>query len=296
MSLLTSEPISGLAVALLRRSLVLVGTVARVPGGEFSGPSGGQVTIRVPQPRTALEQSTPGDEISFVDIDEVPVTVELRHYYDATRVTDEDLTLSLESFGRQVLRPQVASVAQRAEDQLASVMNGLAAHAELEWAASPDVDADRETVLAIRETLTTNEVPAGDRHVAVAPDITTRLLRIPEFVRADQRGDNGSALEAATVGQVYGLTFVESAAIDAGTSVAYHTSAFGWGNRPPSLPRDVDATQAEDGGVTLRHVLAFDATRLATASVVSVFAGAAAVPDDDQGTIRRAVRVTTAAS
>lgn len=64
MALLTSAPISALAVELLRRQLVLVATVAKIPGEEYSGPSGGTVTIRVPQPRTANEQVTPGDLIT----------------------------------------------------------------------------------------------------------------------------------------------------------------------------------------------------------------------------------------
>ena len=297
MSLLTSEPISQLAVSLLRRSLVLVATVSRVPGEEYGGPSGGTVTIRVPQPRSANEQETPGAEITYTDVDETPVDVALKHFYDATRVTDEDLTLKLEDFGRQVLRPQVAAVAEKGEDQLATAMNGLTADGDIEWPASPDPDGDRDTVLAIREKLTTNKVPAGSRYVAVAPDITTRLLRIPELVKASERGDGGAALDDATIGHVYGLTFVESNAIDAGTSVAYHSSAFGWGNRPPVAPGGgADSSTARDGGVSLRHIIMFDPTRLATASVVSVFAGAAVVPENEAGTdIKRAIRVGTAA-
>lgn len=288
--MLTSKPISELAVELLHRSLVLVGTVARVPGEEYAGPSGGTVTIRVPQPRTAQEQVTPGQTITFNDIDEKPVDVTLRHFYDATRVTDEDLSLSLQNFGRQVLRPQVLAVAERAEDTLAAEMNGLDADSEIEWPLDPEPVADEDVVLAVRERMGDNGVPAGDRYVAVSTDIARRLLAIDKFTRADARG-SATALQKAILGELYGLTFVESAAIDKGSAVFYHASGFGFGNRPPVPPGGgADSTTAQEEGVSLRHILMFDPNRLSLASVVSVFAGASVVPEDG-ATISRALRI-----
>ncbi len=296
MPVLTSAPISNLAVELLRRSLVLVGTVSRVPAPEYSGPSGGVVTLRVPTPRTANEQATAGSVITYSDLDEVPVAVTVRHFYDACRVSDEDLSMAITDFGRTVLLPQVAAVAERAEDEIAAAMNGLAADATIEWAAAPNVDADLATVLAARERLAIDGVPAGSRYLAVAPDIATRLLSVPMLVRADERGQT-NALDEAIVGRIYGLTVVESAALDAGSAIAYHQSGFAFGSMPPvSPPGGVDSTTASDGGVSLRHLLAFDATRLATGSVVSVFAGASVVTDDEAGTTHnRAIRIDTGA-
>jgi hypothetical protein len=278
---LTSAPISKLAIELLTRSLVLVNTVARVPGDEYGGPSGGTVTIRVPQPRTANEQSTPSATITLVDQDEWPVDVTLSHIYDGIRVSDEDLSLKIEDFGRQVLRPQVAAVATAAENKLATAMNALTVDPVIEFAATASESDTRDVILAIREQMTDNDVPAGDRWVACAPDIVTRLLNIPELVRVDQSGSR-TALRDAIVGRAYGLNFVESNAITDGTAVGYHSSGFGFGNRAPtSNTAGADSSTETENGVTLRHTLAFDATRLATISVVSTFAGAAAVPDSD---------------
>lgn len=300
MSLLTSAPISQLAVELLRRELVLVATVARVPGAEYAGPSGGTVTIRVPQPRTAKEQVTPGETIEYADIDETPVNVKLRHLYDATRVTDEDLTLSLQSFGRQVLRPQVAAVATGSEDELADQMNELEADSEIAWGEEADPAVDEDTILAVREKMGDEDVPAGDRYVAVSTDIARRLLAIDKFSRADARGASGvTALEKAIIGEIYGMTFVESSGIAKGSSVFYHSSGFGFGNRPPTAPQNagVGSKTVSEGGVSLRHILAFDANRLITASIVSVFVGAAVVPEDKEGkVIKRAIRVVAPSS
>jgi len=278
---LTSAPISALAVELLRRQLVLVGTVTRVPAGEYSGPSGGTVTLSVPSPRTARKQSTRAASITYDQLAEVGVDVTVEHFYDGALISDEELSLDIRSFGVQVLRPQVESVARAAEDQLADVMNGLTADTTIEWAASADPDDDKATVLAIREQLTVNEAPAGERYVAVAPDIATRILAVPGFVEADKRGST-TALDQAIIGTVYGLTFVESAGIDDGTAIAYHRSGLAFGSATPAAPGGgADSTTATEGDVSLRHVLAFDPGHLATASVVSVFAGAAVVDEND---------------
>lgn len=290
MSLLTSAPISALAVELLRRQLVLVNTVSRVPAGEYSGPSGGTVTLAVPTPRTAREQRTRGAQITYDPADETPVNITLRHFYDGALISDEQLSLDIRNFGRQVLAPQVESVARAAEDQLADAMNGLDPDPDILWSGRPDPTADRATVLAIRERLTVNGCPPGNRWVSCAPDITTRLLAVPGFTEADRRGST-NALEAAEVGQLYGLRFIESAALDEGSAVAYHQSGFGFGTAVPANPGGADSTTATEGGVSLRHILAFDPGHLSTASVVSVFVGAGVVPEDDRGTIRRAVRV-----
>ena len=105
-------------------------------------------------------------------------------------------------------------------------------------------------MLAIREQLTVNKCPAGDRYVACSPDIVTRLLSIPNFVVASSRGDGGTALANATVGTIYGLTFVESSAIDPGSAIAYHRSGFAFGSAAPKNPGGgADSSSASAGGV-----------------------------------------------
>src|SRR5688572_30048815 len=99
MALLTSKPISALAVALLQRQLVLGATVLRVNGAEYAGGSGGVVSVRVPVARTANTQSTPGATITSSAISETSVDVTVSHLYDAGILTDEDLSLKLQDFG-----------------------------------------------------------------------------------------------------------------------------------------------------------------------------------------------------
>lgn len=296
MALLEAQGIAGLASALLTRTLTLVQTVARIPGNDFSGPNGSTITLRVRQPVLAREQVTPGATITFDDMLETSVNVTLAHLYRATHVTDEDLSHTLEDFGAQVLQPLVAGVATGAEDELAQAMNGLTADPAIEFPLIPDPAADEAVILAARQQLSEADVPAGQRWMALSPDIATRLLTIDKFVRVDQSG-SPSALRDAMLGQLYGFGFVESNALTAGTAVAYHQSGFVFGNRTPVPPSSVDSATSTESGVGLRVIRAFDTSVLSEAVAVSTFAGAAAVSEDDDGTeIVRAIRIGTSAT
>lgn len=280
MALLTAQGISSLAVALLTRSLVLPMTVARVPGGEFAGDNGDTITVRVRTPRAARTQASPGATITYDALNETPVDVTVAHLYDATRLSDQDMSLNLVDFGVQVTEPQVSSVATGAEDRLASAMNAVTADASFAASASAaDTDAK---LLQARETLSEADVPAGDRYLACAPDIITRILSVDKFVRADAVGD-GTAIREAIVGRVYGFTVVESNGLTAGTAVAYHRSGFVFANRVPVAPRGLPANQtatATSGGVGMRQIFQYQPDILSDASVLSTFAGASVVDND----------------
>lgn len=290
MALVTAKGVSSLAVALLTRTLVLPMTVARVPGNEFSGDNGDTITVRVRQPRTARKQTTPGASITYDALNEVSVDVKVELLYDATRLTAHDLSLNLVDFGVQVTQPQVASVAVGAEDQLAAAMNALPA--DDSFAATPSATDTDAKILAAREALSAAKVPTGDRFLACAPDIVTRLLSVDKFVRADAVGD-GTAIRDAIVGRIYGFTVVESAALTPGTAVAYHRSGFVFANLPPVAPQGLPATQtavATSGGVSMRQIFQYQPDILSDASVLSTFAGASVVDAD------RVFKLDTAAS
>ena len=288
MALLTSQQVSSLSVGLLSRSLVLPNTVSRIPGNEFSGMNGDTITVRTSVPGTAREQATPGATITYDAISEVGVDVTLSHLYHATRVTDEMLTYELVDFGAQVSAIQMDAVARGAEDELATVMNGLASDADFALTASDDDTI--ATLLEARQALGEANVPAGDRYLAVSSDIATRLLTVEGFRSVEQAGSS-TALRDATIGRLYGFTIVESNALTAGTAVAYHRSGFVFANRAPVVPRGAsDSATATVGGVSLRHIFQYQPDILSDASVVSTFAGAAVVDAN------RVVKITTAAS
>jgi hypothetical protein len=274
MSFLTAERISALVVELLARSIVLPGTVNRVPGTDYTG-SGGSTKVRIPQPRSAREQLLPGDPITYAAIDELSIDVVLSHWYDAVLISDEALTLEIVEFGKQVLTPMISAVVEAGEDQLAGAMNALAADASFALAES---EADtKDVLLAARETLTKNKNPAGGRFLAVSPEIATRLLSVPEFVKVDESG-SVSALRDATIGRIYGMTVFESNALTAGTALSYHRMGFAFATLAPAIPRGAGFAAAEmKDGIAIRTVMDFDPGVLSDVLAISTFGGASLV-------------------
>lgn len=295
MALVTAQGIADVSIAFLTRALVLPRTVTRIPGGAFDGPNGATVTVLVPQARTAREQSTPGATITYDTATEVPVDVTLKHLYNGHLLTDEEATYQLTDFGRQVLRPQVAAVAQAAEDEIADAMNAVAESDDIHFATVPNAADTIDAILAAREFLGGNNAPPGDRYAAVSADIASRILSLDLINRVDASGSD-SALREATIGRLFGFTIVESNALDEGTAVFYHSSGFVFANRIPVGPRSdtADVATVTEGGIGLRALLHYEPSRLSEASVVSTFAGAAAVVEDESdGTELRYVKVGT---
>lgn len=272
---LTAEAIAPVAVELLSRSLVLARTCAVIPGEMYSGPSGGTVNLRVRQPRTSRIQTVPGEVIDFDDLDETSVAVIVKHHYNASVVSDEDLALNIEDFGAQVIEPMVAAVATGAETEIAGEINGVEADLTLD----PDGDDVIEQVLIARELLGRAEVPTGDRWLAVSPEVATLLLGRSELTAVDASG-SPSALRDAVIGRLHGFTVVESSALATGTAACYHRSAIGAAFRAPRPTNGAASAVATAGGISLRTVRQFSVERLAEMVAVSTFAGASLVHED----------------
>jgi hypothetical protein len=292
-TIVTSEPVAGLAVELLTRTLVLPMTTLRVAQSDYRG-SGGTVHVRVRTPRLAREQTVPGADIDFDDLEQVSVAVSLTHLYDAALLSDEDVSLNLADFGAEVLEPQIGSIATAAELELGHVMNTIETDDDIE--VGEGEGAAYAAVLVARERLTSNLVPLGRRWLACSPSFVTALLGDNRVSAVDASGSS-TALRDAVVGRLHGFTVVESPSIDAGAAIAYHESAFASAFLAPARPRGaVSSTQYASGGVAMRHIFQYVPTKLADASVVSVFAGAGAITEDgDTGEdMVRALRITGA--
>lgn len=288
-TLITSTQIASTAVGLLARQLVLPQTVLRVGGENFAGGNGDTVTIRVPVKVAARTQATPGAAITYDDVTETSVSLQVAHLYNGVKVTDEDLAMEIANFGAQILDPQVAGVAEGAEDRITTVMNAMASDDTFALTAT---DADTlATILGARQTLSANNVPQGDRYLAVSPEIASRILSLEALRDASQSNSEG-ALREATIGRIFGFTVVEANGLTAGTAVAYHRTSFAFANFAAPVPSGAaDGAVVNRSGIALRWVRQYDPDILSDRSVVSTFAGAAAVDDAN-----RAVKLTTAAA
>jgi hypothetical protein len=281
MAFLTSGQISNLTVGLLAREVVLAGTVSSVDPSEFNGDNGDEVTIRVPQTRTARVQATPGAAITFDAINETSVTLSLTHIYDAAPITDEALSLEIEDFAVQVTAPQVESVGSAIERNLATAMNAVPADDTTNYT----VDEAEAAALHAMTVLTQADVPMTGRYLAVSPLAAERLLASEILTAVDSSG-NSSALRDATIGRLRGFTVVVSNMLSEGTAglgrmVAYHRSGFAFTSKVPATPRGASsASTATYQGLSMRHIFQYDAAHLQDQSVVSAFVGSVLVDAD----------------
>lgn len=272
-TIITRENVSGLAAEMLARSLTLPQTVQRIPSTDYSG-SGGTTIVRVPQ-RLSANQQARGAQIVYSDLNETAIPVELSHWYSAAKVSDEELTLDLVDFGRQVLGPMVAAVAEAGEDRLANVINAVPVTVPV--AANADTSDTKTAILEAREQLVTNDVPAGGRYLAVSPSVASRLFMVQDFVRVDASG-SPSALRDASLGSIFGLQVVESSALDDGEAAVYHSSAFAFATMAPANPDGAASAKSSTvQGIALRLLQDFDVGVLSDVIAVSTFGGAALV-------------------
>jgi len=284
MAVLTAKGISSVAIQLLARQLSLPRTVTMVPGAEFAGSNGDTITVRVPQPGAGLEQSAPSAALTPADVDEVPVDVSLSHLYHLKNLSDQETDMDIVNFATQVTRVQANAVAVKAELKLAAVMNALTNHSTIKFAKTMS-DADTvKQVLLLREELGKNDCPPDDRWLACSPEVVTRLLSLSMLTKVNEAGSSDS-LRNAIVGRIYGFNVVESNALTASTAVAYHRSGFVFASKVPSNPKGATSSAGIVGqGLGLRQVFQYDASHAQDQSLVSTYAGAAAVYEDTSGT------------
>lgn len=281
MAVLTAQGISRVAIELLVRRLSLPRTVTMVPGEEFSGSNGDTLTLRVPHPSVSRTQASRGAALTADDVSETATEVAMSHLYHLKNLSDQEVEFDLIDFARQITVPQTNAVALGVEAKITTIMNALAANDSVHEFALVATDADTITgLLAARQDLGEGEVPVEDRYLAVSPEIATRLLRVDQFVKANEAGST-EALRNAIIGRIYGFTVVECNGLTAGTAVAYHRSAFALAVRQPKAPKGATSSAgATAQGIGMRQVFQYDASTAQDQSLLSTFAGAAAVWED----------------
>lgn len=306
---------------LLFRELVVARTVwtDAVSAAEWEGAFGDTVTIRVPARRTARTRVLrAGTAITNDDSNEfgVPVTLDT-DVYNGANITDEQLTLDIVDFGRQVLGPQVRAVAEGVEDAIAGQIVGAT------YETSHTIDADSFQTSSVndwykianraRKILNDSDVPKSNRWLLVGSSVEEDILNNDKFIRFDSIGTSAEdALREASIGRIAGFTVLQSNAIPETDAYAYHRSAFVLGTKAPAVPRGAAFAQgvslgsaeqmgAQSGlnGINARWLMDYDYSSTTDRSLVDVYLGTGVVgdpedltdPDSDTALIR-AVRIS----
>lgn len=285
-NVLKGKQIAAMALGLLERQLVIPRLMTRYGRADFVGQEGDTVTIRVQAVAVAREYEwrTRTNPIVMDDLTERAITIKLdKHPYHATAITDEQMTLDIMDFGKQVLRPQIRAVAVKLEGYGVSAITG-AAYGTAQTVAGAAGTRDGEAfgvMVDARTVLDRNEVPDEDRVAVLGANVANRFLKDKQINRVNNSGTD-DALRRALIGNLAGFDTFTSNAIPPDEAYAFHPSAFALANVAPVVPDGASAGGTmELDGLALRWIKDYDVNFARDRSFVSSFAGSAATLDGE---------------
>ncbi|MGE0133755.1 MAG: P22 phage major capsid protein family protein [Dehalococcoidia bacterium] len=282
-----AERVVSTALGLLEREVVLPGIVWRDAGGSFRGAKNDTISIRLPAYATARTRTLRGGApITLGERVETKVDVTLTtHIYDAVPITDEEMTLDIEDFGRQVLMPGVRAVARGAEDLIATAIGG--ATFPVGHQLTLDNTNPLVTITRARRLLNDASVPQGERVLLCGSAVEEQILNLDQLTKVNESGSD-SALRDAVIGRIRGFLVVVSNAIAPEKAYAFHRTAFVLSLQAPAVPDGAGwGASASANGIAVRALKDYDFSNVRDRLLTDVFAGANVVLDagefDDDG-------------
>ncbi|QXO14541.1 major capsid protein [Arthrobacter phage Kaylissa] len=275
----TAEQVAKVAVAMATQDSYLGALVNRNFENDLLGGGGKGRTVNVRVPSALIARSRGIDDVTTsIVLDSltettVPITLG-EHIYNAVGLSEGDLTLNLEDFSKQVLSVQVDAVVDAVEQEVADALAGIALDTAVKWDEANPV----KTFTAIRQILRKRGVPQTGLNVVVGTNVYGALLDAKAITDASESGST-AALRDGNVGQIRGFQIVESTRVDDDEIIAFHRDAFTLAVRAPIVPQGASFGQSVSaGGYSLRYLRDYDVTKTMDRSLVSTFAGVAAMP------------------
>jgi hypothetical protein len=263
---ITPSLIAKTALATLHHSLVFAGLVWRDFDADFTGKQHDTVTIRKPATFTA-EEFDREDGITLQEIKESSTTVTLDTIANVSvPVTDEEMTLDIESFESQVLNGMVVAIAEKIDGDLAE----LAVDTANGGSGGGVADGTSKVTDAYRESLAIlgrNKLPLTDRYAVLSPEAHAEVLGDDKLVKVNESGTS-NALRNAVIGDLLGFVNYTTGVLGAGTGdkadadgVAFHKQALALVVRPLVTPKglaDSQVSRQNYGGLSLRVVYSYN--------------------------------------
>lgn len=293
--------VAAVALAILRDDVSLASTVNRDYEADFAAGTGATVNVRTPATLKARRRALDaGTAVVLDNVTESTQPVSITDMtYSAVPVTDEDLSLRIEDFTRQVLAPQVTAIAEDIENLVVATMQGLTESNAAGDAPAYDAANPKAQFTWARKKLRDMGVPATGLYAAVGTGVYHDLLNSASLVDVAQSGSTG-ALREGQVGRVSGFQVIEDNRLADDEIIFYHGDAFTLVVRAPRVPDGVafgESTAAE--GYAVRWIKDYDSNLLQDRSIVSAFIGCKAMSlkhlkaDGTTESVTPAIRVLT---
>lgn len=273
----TPEQVAALALALVTDDIAIAATFNRDYEDDFGGGRGHSVNVKVPTALKARNRDL-DDVTNKIVLDSLTETVRpislSTHAYSAVGMSEKDMSLDLENFGKQVLAPQALGVAEDIEDTAVAALQAVTETTSIAYSATnPD-----KTFVAVRKVLRDSGLPASGLYAAMGTQIYADLLDA-DLIKDTSKSGSTEALREASVGRLRGFNLIESNRLEEDEIVFYHRASFTLAVRAPKVPSGANAgASVSSNGFAMRHIFDYDADVTQDRSVVSTFVGAANIP------------------
>jgi hypothetical protein len=283
----------------LQRQIVLPALIWTNPIANFGGSSNDTINVKIPailasRARTFRGTST-ARNVTADDLIEsvVPVTLD-DIIYSAVNLTDEQMTLDIQSFSEQVLLPQANAVAYGIENYVGTNLFTAAPYQSTHFTDPTDT---YPSILDARQFLNDSNVPDAGRTLVVGSSFETVLLKDKQLRHFEYSGDQANeALRQASVMNLAGLQVIRSNALAPDEAYLFHRTAFILTNAGPVKPASVQsgASMALQG-LACRWISDYDYINLQDRSLLDTYVGHAIVTEPN-GSFVRATKLKLAVS
>lgn len=191
------------SLAILEENMVVGNLVHRDFSDELAS-AGDVVNTRRPGEYTAKRKGA-NDDVTVQNSTAENVAVALdQHIHTSFTIKDQEQDYSFQDLIRVYLQPAALSVARKVDRILMNqayqfLGNGVG---HLDGLSSANV---KRTILELGQTMDENKAYPDGRNLVIAPRTKTDVLELDLFNAADKRGDDGTALRMASLGELLGF-------------------------------------------------------------------------------------------
>jgi hypothetical protein len=149
---------------------------------------------------------------SVVNQDAVSTNVQVplnQHVYVTFTIKDEEASLSFKELISYYMEPAAMQMARSVDRILCGQVPQFATNNAGRLAEMSASNA-KDWILETREIMNVNKAYPNGRNLVISPQAETSMLKTELFIKANERGDGGTALEEARLGRILGFdTFMD---------------------------------------------------------------------------------------
>jgi len=193
-------------LAILEENMVMANLVHRDFENEVAK-FGDVVNTRKPG-EFKIRRKTDGTTLTQQDATATNVPVALdQWFYSSFVIRDGEGSKSFQELTDIYLRPAMQTIARGVDRALLGRVHAFLGTPSSRVGKLGGLSAStaKDYVLEAREKLNVSKAPLDGRRLVMAPTSETAMLKTDIFLKANERGDGGTALESATLGRILGF-------------------------------------------------------------------------------------------